>query len=410
MNLSGIKRIIGIAIGALVLGALGFFVYTNLSPSAPIAPTGQQGISGGVAPGTNNKPIITLPPGEIPALSTSTPVVVPANPAQRLNRITDFPVIAPSLNKAGDKILFYKKDGGDLFSADFDGKNLTKISNITIVGPMDAVWSPIRDRAAVSYLDPHTSGGGGAGGDTVKSFLHIGTSSVAVLPTDLTSITWSPDGKSLAYTKQNGTALELVISDAGAKNAKTIFRTPVLDARILWISADAIIFATPASGVAEGYVFSYARSTGAFEKIFGPLFGLEVLFSPYESRMVASYTSRGGGQPALRVLNPFDPQRKDLFDPGFVTLAEKCVFGAKQELWCAAPRSLAGASSLPDQYLTGEFNSSDRIVNIDLAKHEVTEVFSEQNFDITNLILAKDKSYLFFVSRRDGTLWSVKLK
>lgn len=401
MSLSRTKLIITILIGALILSAVGLFVYGNLTPPTPAAPTGQRGISGGVAPGSSNKPAITLPPNEIPA--STTPVSVsasPANTAQRLTRIADFPVIAPSLNKTGDKVLFYKKDGGDMYSANFDGKNLTKISNITIVGLMDAVWSPVRDRAAVSYLD----------GDTVKSFLHIGTSSVAVLPTDITSIAWSPDGKSLAYTKQNAGSLDLIISDAAAKNARTVFRTLVLDARITLVAPDRIVFITPSSGMAEGYIFLYTRSTGAFEKIFGPLFGLEVLFSPYEPRMAASYTSRGGDHVALRVLNPFDPERKDSRALGVATLAEKCMFGGKQELWCAVPRNLAGVIPMPDQYLTGEFNLSDRIVKIDLAKNEAAEIFNEQNFDISNLILAKNKNYLLFVSKRDGTLWSLKLQ
>lgn len=399
MNLSRTKLIIGILIGALTLGAVGFLWYSSTTPSTPAGSTGQQGISGGVAPGKTSVPVVPRleqSPASTAPVSTSTPV----NPAQRLTRISDFPVVAPSLNKTGDKILFYKKDGGDLFSADFDGKNLAKISNITIVGLIDAVWSPVRDRAAVSYLD----------GDTVKSFLHIGTSSVAVLPTNITSIAWSPDGKSLAYAKQNAGSLDLIISDAAAKNARTVFRAPVLDARITWVAPDRIIFITPPSGMAEGYIFSYARSTGAFEKLFGPLFGLEVLFSPYESRMAASYTSRGGDHVALRVLNPFDPERKDARALDSATLAEKCVFGAKQELWCAVPRNLADAGPLPDQYLTGEFNSSDRIIRIDLAKNEAAEIFNEQNFDMSNLVLAKNKSRLLFVSRRDGTLWSLKLQ
>ncbi len=400
MNLSRTKLVIGIIVGILVLGGVGVFMFLNIRPSAPVAPTGQTGVSGGIAPGITGTPAGAprVTPPQNPAPET---FPVAANPNQRLTRLTDFSVISPSLNKSGDKILFYKKDGGDLFAADFDGKNQSKISNITIVGLLDAVWSPARDRAAISYLD----------GATIKSFLHIGTSSVAVLPTDITSIAWSPDGKSLAYTRQNADGtLELIISDAGAKNPKTIFRTPVLDAKISWIASDRIVFATPASGLAEGYIFSYSRSTGAFEKIFGPAFGLQALWSPFDTRMIASYTPRGGERLLTKSLNPFDRERKDSADLPIQTFSDKCVFAAKQELWCAAPRALAGVAPLPDQYLSGEFNSSDRIVKIDLMKNSVEELFHENDFDMSNLVAVPEKNYLLFVSRRDGTLWSLKIK
>jgi len=399
MNLSRAKLIIGITAGLLALGAVGVFWYRGISPSAPAGPTGQPGVSGGVAPGIGGAPAgapLAAPP-QNPA-PESFPVA--ANPAQRLTRLTDFSVISPSLDKSGDKILFYRKDGGDLYAADFDGKNQAKISNITIVGLMNAIWSPIRDRAAISYLD----------NDTIKSFLHIGTSSVAVLPTDITSIAWSPDGKSIAYARRNGDMLELIISDPGAKNPKTIFRTPILDAKISWPVPDRIVFATPASGVAEGYIFSYTRSSGLFEKIFGPAFGLQALFSAFEPRAVVSSTPRGGDRISSRILNPYDPERKDSREIPVATFSEKCAFAEKQELWCAVPRTLAGAVPLPDQYLSGQFNSSDRIVKIDLVKNSMEELFNENDFDVGNLVPAPEKNYLFFVSRRDGTLWSLKIK
>lgn len=399
MNLSRTKLIIGIVVGILALGGVGVFMYLNIRPSVPAAPTGQPSVSGGIAPSVTSPPAIapSATPLQNPA-PESFPVA--ANPSQRLTRLTDFSVIAPSLNKSGDKILFYKKDGGDLFAADFDGKNQTKISNITIVGLIDAIWSPTRDRAAISYLD----------GATVKSFLHIGTSSVAVLPTDITSIAWSPDNKSLAYTRPNEGVLELIISDAGAKNPKTVFRTQVLDARISWPTPDHIVFATPASGVAEGYLFSYTRSSGAFEKIFGPAYGLQALWSAFDAHSIISSTPRGGERLLTKSLNPFDPERKDSHDLPIQTFSDKCVFAAKQELWCAVPRALAGIAPLPDQYMSGEFNSSDRIVKIDLIKNSVEELFNENDFDISNLIAVPEKNYLLFVSRRDGTLWSLKIK
>ena len=112
----------------------------------------------------------------------------------------------------------------------------------------------------------------------------------------------------------------------------------------------------------------------------------------------------------MRVLNPLDPERKNVITLTIATFAEKCVFADKQTLWCAVPRDLGSSGSMPDQYLSAEFNSSDRLVSVDLIKNEASEIFNEQDFDMNNLIATKDKAYLFFVNRKDGKLWSLKMR
>ena len=47
--------------------------------------------------------------------------------------------------------------------------------------------------------------------------MHIGTSSIAVLPQDIKSFSWSPDGKSLAYLTPKDGALNLVIADSAGR-------------------------------------------------------------------------------------------------------------------------------------------------------------------------------------------------
>ncbi|TSD05025.1 MAG: hypothetical protein Greene071436_8, partial [Parcubacteria group bacterium Greene0714_36] len=55
-------------------------------------------------------------------------------------------------------------------------------------------------------------------------------------------------------------------------------------------------------------------------------------------------------------------------------------------------------------------NPSDRIVAIDRMTRAISPVFDEGNFDMANLLATKDKKRLFFVNRRDGTLWTLKLQ
>ena len=185
------KRIIYILLGLVVLGLLGFFFYKKfLTPQEPTTVQSGTTIGGRVQPPvtitpteTEKNPIETLKPGE----------EIEIAPGQKLSKITDFPVVSPSLNKEEDKLLFYKKDGGGLFMSDFSGQTQQKISNLTILGMTEAFWSPTKDRAAVFYLDQ----------ETLKGFLHIGTSSVAILPQDIKKFFLFPHGKKTQKNKTN---------------------------------------------------------------------------------------------------------------------------------------------------------------------------------------------------------------
>lgn len=399
MNLSRTKLIIGIAVLALILGTAGLYWYWRPSAPESAVPAGQVGVSGRTAPFSgSSRGIGKVLPQDIGS-ATSAPVSFPVadNPAQILTRITDFPVVSPSLDKEGKRVVFYKKNGGDLLSADFDGGRMEKLSNLTIVGLLGATWSPARDRAAVRYRDA----------DTIKTFLQIGTSSVAVLPADITSIAWSPDGKSLAYTRVENGALALAIGDQAGKNPRIVFTTPIRDARIAWPSLDRITFTTPASGFAEGYAFSYSRATRSFEKIFGPAYGLQALWSPFGAQALFAYTPRGGDR---IILASYDISGRKQTKITPETLTGKCVWTAAAEVWCAVPRALSGAGPLPDTYLSGEYNSSDRIVRLDPIKNTAEEIFNEGEFDMSDLLIAAEKNYLFFIDRNDGTLWSLKLQ
>lgn len=392
-DLNRTKKIIYALAGLIILAVLFYLAYRYFAPKLLPTPATQGGVTGRLPGffGTGElgaKPAPEeLKPGESLAVS----------PEQKLSRITDFPVVSPSFSKDEKKVLYYKKAGGDLFSSDLDGKNQEKISNITIVGLIGALWSPLRDRTAVFYLDQ----------ETLKGFLHIGTSSVATLPPDIKSFSWSPDGKSLAYTLFKDDRLNLVIADASGRNQKTVFSTPLREAALSWITGEKIAFATAPSGLAEGFIFTFSRSSGAFQRIAGPFFGLTSLWSPDGSRVLTASTDAAGKNLELLVR---DSSGKNLLSLGARTLPQKCAWNTSTEIYCAIPQAIAPNALWPDDYLRGEINTLDRLARLDLEKKEFTEVFAEGTFDVSDLRLSKDGNHLIFVDRRDGTLWSLKIR
>ncbi|QQG44880.1 MAG: WD40 repeat domain-containing protein [Candidatus Sungiibacteriota bacterium] len=386
------KRKIYIVIGAAAAAVLGVFIYRALAPGQITVPRPPVRVTGRASgfPAKTLEEISTLKelkPGE----------ELSVGPEQKLIKLTDFSVISTALNKEENKILFYKKDGGDLFASDFTGRSLEKISNITVVGMVGAVWSPSKDRAAVIYLD----------GETLRGFLHIGTSSVAVLPQNIQGFSWSPDGKAIAYILPLDGKLSLTLADASGKKQKVIAGLPPLDASIRWVAKDTIALETAASGLAEGYLLSFTPSSGLFKKILGPNFGLTTSWSSDGSRLLASYLDSAGGIVGVGV---YAPSGELIASTGLITLPEKCFLVPSNELFCAVPRDIPSNSVWPDEYLRGELNTADRILSFDLKTGATREIFDSISFDVSELLVTKNKEALFFINRLDGTLWALKLR
>jgi len=322
--------------------------------------------------------------------------IIPEEYKDKLTQITNFSVVSASLNKTRDKILYHKKDGGDLYSSDLNGQNQEKLSRITVVNMTEVIWSPARDRTAVFYLD----------GETLKGFIQVGTSSVTVLPQNIKSFSWSPDGNSLAYLLQNENKLDLTIANSTGKNQRVVYSTPMLDVQITWSSVDKILLKTAPSGFSENYVFVYSINSQALTKLIGPYFGMMINTGFGAGDIIFSRTNANGAAPRIylgNISSGFD------FRVNRNTISAKCVWASADKVYCATPSIYNPDVVWPDDYLMGIYNSGDFIESFDVKNNETSNIL-KGNFDVSNLIVMPDESYLFFINRIDGTLWSFKLK
>lgn len=389
-----IYALLGIGLAGLIFAV---FAFLFLRPKTPEEKKQENNsiigwFLGSSKPEEKTAPVTAPPPPPPEAEATST---LPALPP-KLIQLTDFSVASLALNKSGEGVVFYKKEGGAMFDYDFSGKRKDKISNITIVGIFDIAWNPKTDRRVVSYLDQ----------ETIKSFVHIATSAVALLPVNIKNPVWSPEGTQLAYLAPNNTRLNLVFTDNTGKNPKIVYTTPLRDASVQWATSDRIIFETAPSGLVEGAIFSFSRKNGNFDTIMKG-FGITSKWSPGGSLALVSQTSNQGKKLKLSI---YDTAGNELFDPNLATLSEKCFWFAVKKAYCAVPRNLPANAVIPDEYLRGEINTGDKIVIIDIEKNEIRELFNEKNFDISNLLVTRDEKYAVFIDRADGTVWGIKLK
>ncbi|MBI4137724.1 MAG: PD40 domain-containing protein [Candidatus Sungbacteria bacterium] len=394
-NLNQKKRIIYGAAIIIILGAAGFLAYRYLVPVIIVRPGSEEERLRGRIPGEPGAPAA----GEaVPEAAGQGEEATVLTLEKALFQITDFPVVSPETNKTGNKVMFYKKEGGGLYEYDISQKKLEKIAAITVVGLVEALWSPVRDRAAVLYADQ----------EVLKGFLHINASSTSALPEGLRGFSWSPDGKNAAYLGRRNRELNLSIADSSGRNARIVFSTPILDSQIEWITNDVIVFQTAPSGLAEGYAFVYSRATGLFTKLFGPLYGFSTLWSPDGSRVFLSTTNAAGKDLRSAV---YDRSGKEVMRLPFQTLPEKCRWADAENLYCAAPAAIPASAILPDDYLRGEYNSLDQLVRVNIKEKSVQALpLEEERFDASDIAISPNQAYLFFVNRFDGTLWGLKIR
>lgn len=316
----------------------------------------------------------------------------------KLFSVSEAPAIGLELSKEEGAILFFRKEGGEFLQYSFPVGSTESLSKIAIVRLIDTVWSPTRDRVAVSYSD----------GETVKSFLYrgVGSTSVMTLPLNTKSVAWSPTGSSIAYlTEKDGETL-LTTADANGKNQATIYKTAMKEVSVRWPSADTFFLETRPSGVVPGYVFSLARSRQELKRFLGPLYGLTTLWSPKGERVLVGSTDKNGKSlpPVIR-----DSLGREVMTLDFHTLPEKCTWVSEETLYCAVPRGIPQESIIPDDYLKGELNTNDRIVVVDIKAKTVTGLYNEGGYDMANLRATKDGKYLFFIDRSTGSLWGVEV-
>ncbi len=142
-------------------------------------------------------------------------------------------------------------------------------------------------------------------------------------------------------------------------------------------------------------------------KIKDGLFGLTTKWSPDGSRLLLSSAPANNQS---MVLSVNDSQGNEIFKTNLFTWPDKCVWADNQEIYCAIPLNVSANDLLPDQYLSGEINTRDQIVLINIKDKKIYGVFNDKLFDISQLSINSGKNYLAFIDRLTGYLWSLKLR
>lgn len=299
------------------------------------------------------------------------------------------------------KIQYIERESGNVYTYGAHARTLTRLSNKTLPGILEASWLSDGSLAFVRFIqksgteervNTYALPASGEGG----YFLSQSLSQVATKgTTTLATLVSTSEGSSVSISTPTGGGL------------RTLFTSSLSSLRLAFLGSN-YLATTKGSAKSEGYAFFVDGKTGAFTRALGPLQGLSTLPSPSGRLVLYSYLDRG--KLALGVLDVTTHIATRL---PLSTLPEKCVWSSDDtSLYCGVPLTLPG--TLPDDWYQGATQFSDRLWKIDMSNRVATLVLDPKEaggvtVDIVSLTIDRTSDVLGFINRTDHLLYVYNL-
>jgi len=320
---------------------------------------------------------------------------------EKLKQLSQVISVSPALGASGKTVKFVGKEGG-IYEIDFDGQNLKESKFTALKNLMRVLWS--QDK--ISFIGIYD-------GDGIKKISYYDTGKQTATPFNqsVRQIAFYEKENKVAYHYFDGSleSSSIIISDPNGENPKTIFRTRLGELRLDWINETKIAVSTVPTGLAENTLWILDVNTQKLRSILPNIYGLTVKWSRSGENFIFARTDSKGNNLTLNTANQTGTQTNRL---DIITLPEKCVFAKDdQNIICAAPKETLDIV-WPDDYYKKLYSAQEQIwkIGLDGKKKDMLYEFSTNDFDTTNLLLSGDENYLAFLNRKDGYVYSVKLK
>jgi hypothetical protein len=284
-------------------------------------------------------------------------------------------VIAPAADPIiPDGILYYHADNGFVSRADISSRENTFISETSLPGLRNVIWSP--DRRQVITVFP------GGNGQTFQYFDYQSRSH-RELPSSVVDAVFSPDGAMLALAQQSTAGTEIVIGNSDGTNPSVLLKTRLPHIVLYWPQPHLLSFSsTDDNGLASAYLLS---DTGELTRVVDSETGLRVNWSPDGSVLLYSTSQEG--------LVSYKPGTAASFQYGSSYTAKLCGwYSDNQNLACAQEES-------------GELKINK--LKLGLASSET--IASNLIISPDRLFLTPDEQFLILLSASDHTLYGLKI-
>jgi len=411
MWFSGYKKIILIIGFILIIFILGYLLYaiffkqpktepTSQEPIAPITPAGLPVAK----PGTG---IIIAPAKTAVGLPAEQAVPVQASPIAQggltqTNQLNQIPSMAITLAGNGKDLQYYNQADGKFYSITKDGQAVLLIDKI--FNQVEKItWSPEKNKAILEYPD---------GANVIYNFTD---KKQITLPAHWKDFDFSPDGSSIV-TKSIGLDPDnrwLAIVNEDGSNAQRLEELGDKDETVYpsW---------SPNNQTVAMYIkgIDFNRQEVYFVGLHGENFksmiiegrGFQPKWSPSGNRLLYSvYSSDNDLKPMLWIDNAAgDDIGNNRQILNIETWANKCVFANEFDLYCAVPENLEKGAGLFQEMAK---NTKDNLYKIDMRTGLKKIIAKTDNaYNMSNLIISADNSYLYFTDETTRALYKINLK
>ena len=351
--------------------------------------------------------IVPPPPAPVKKGAAAAQVTVPVSTTTATSTDTDATPAVPAVPAIVYPTVEYAESGtGYIYTADAKGQNTFKVSDTVIARTAQAFFGDNGASVILQYV--------GTDNQTVSTYLgHFkpgvdsevaGTLAGDFLPDGITDLVMSPTGTSFAYELPTDTGAVVMTETTDEKTKKQIFSSPFSEWLLDWYGEGTVI-TTKAASTVPGYAYA-VTSGGVLSKVIGGVNGLTTKMSPDGKNVLYSVSTDTGL--ALHILHLRDGSD---VNTGLATLPEKCVWTADSaSVYCGASATLASAA-YPDSWYQGSAHFNDAIWQISAASGTTTQLSDGEgnDLDMTQLELDSKDSFLFFINKNDGSLWSFDL-
>ncbi len=405
-----ILLIIGFIVVVILLGALIWFFFFRVTPIVPETPTP----SGPAAP--LPVPGAYVPPERVPE---GPPTALPVSEQPQLPRTAEEakggPVetiqiqpdanFSPVRSSDGQSVSTFDSYTGTFYRIKPDGTS-EKLSEQTFPGATNVTWSPGADKAVIEFLD-----------DTKVVYDFSEKKQLATLPKHWESFSFSPDGekisfKSVAQDPENSWLAMAQADGSGGTLIEPLGKKPT-QFTPTWSPSSQIVglFQEGLDGNRKTLYF-IGQNNENFKSVTVNGRDIQTQWSPLGTQLLYSgYSSHSGFRPELWIVDALgDTIGNNRRQIEIQTWADKCSFLDNETLYCSVPKTLPeGAGLLP--VIAERDSTGEALYKIDLTTGEKRKVAEpDPALILTNLVISKDQSQLYFTDKYSQKLYTIQLQ
>lgn len=229
------------------------------------------------------------------------------------------------------------------------------------------------------------------------------------LAENIMSMAVSPDRDKIFTVVKNDSGSVGTISLPDGTKKNQIFSLAFSEWLAEWPSTKFVTITTKPSADVPGYSYSIDITTKIVKKVLGNVNGLTVLTSPDMKTVLFSRSNNNTITTSL-----YGTTTKTVLPlPGGLTFPEKCAWQTATILYCAIP-SYIPSGKYPDDWYQGSVSFVDQIYRIDTKALSSSVVATPSSvsasIDAINLSFDPSNTFLIFLNKKDGALWSLDLR